>query len=85
MAAMAVVLGLGNWMVIDSDAWAFGQGWVLFTLGFFALAFIIGAIFQSRSAILAQRAQNAATKAKQSASFGGGRGGCGSSSFSCWW
>jgi len=54
--AMAVVLGLGIWMVVDSTAWAFGQGWIRLALGLFAAAFVIGALFQSRAAILAQRA-----------------------------
>jgi uncharacterized membrane protein len=54
--AMVLVLGLGIWMVIDSDAWTFGQGWVRLALGLFAAAFVVGALFQSRAAILAQKA-----------------------------
>src|SRR5947207_12381490 len=57
--AMMLVLGLGIWMVIDSDAWTFGQGWVRLALGLFAVAFVVGALFQSRAAILAQRAVDA--------------------------
>jgi uncharacterized membrane protein len=57
--AMALVLGLGIWMVVDSDAWSFGQGWVRLALGLFAVAFVVGAVFQSRAAILAQRAVDA--------------------------
>ena len=57
--AMVLVLGLGIWMVIDSDAWTFGQGWVRLALGLFAVAFVVGALFQSRAAILAQRAVDA--------------------------
>ena len=56
---MVLVLGLGIWMVIDSDAWTFGQGWVRLALGLFAVAFVVGALFQSRAAILAQRAVGA--------------------------
>jgi uncharacterized membrane protein len=54
--AMAVVLGLGIWMVVDSDAWGFGQGWIRLALTLFGAAFLIGAAFQSRAAILAERA-----------------------------
>jgi len=57
--AMVFVLGLGIWMVIDSDAWTFGQGWVRLALGLFAVAFVVGALFQSRAAIFAQRAVDA--------------------------
>ncbi len=56
--AMAVVLGLGIWMVVG-DAWFFGQGWVRLALGLFSVAFVVGAVFQSRAAILAQRAVDA--------------------------
>ncbi len=62
--AMAVVLGLGIWMVADSDAWALGQLWVRLALALFAAAFFIGAVFQSRSAILAQRAVGAGDDAE---------------------
>ena len=51
--AMAVVLGLGIWMVVDST------------------------LFQSRAAILSQRARwPQVTKAKRRVSSAGGRGGC---------
>jgi uncharacterized membrane protein len=54
--AMAVVLGLGIWLVIDNDAWGFGQAWIRLALGLFAAALLVGAVFQSRAAILAERA-----------------------------
>lgn len=44
--AMVVVVGLGIWMVVQSDAWGFGQTWVLLALALFAAVFLIGAVFQ---------------------------------------
>lgn len=57
--SMLAVLGLGIWLVIDSEAWDFGQTWVWLALVLFAAAFVIGAIFQSRAAIGARRAADA--------------------------
>jgi uncharacterized membrane protein len=54
--AVVALLAFGIWMVADSAAWDFGQGWVQLALGLFAAAFIVGAAFQSRAAIGAQRA-----------------------------
>ena len=50
------VVGLGVWMVLDSAAWDFGQFWVVFALGLFAAAFVVGAAHQSRAALQAERA-----------------------------
>jgi hypothetical protein len=38
-------------MVLVSAAWKFSQLWVLLALGFFALAFLIGAVYLSRVGI----------------------------------
>jgi hypothetical protein len=46
-------------MVVDDDAWGFGQAWVRLALALLAAAFVVGAVFQSRAAILAQRAVTA--------------------------
>ena len=54
--AMIAVLGLGIWLVLDSDAWDFGQTWVELALALFAATFLIGAVFQGRSATGARRA-----------------------------
>ena len=54
--ATIAVLGLGIGLVVDTDAWDFGQLWVQLGLGLFAAAFLIGAGFQSRSALAAERA-----------------------------
>ncbi len=54
--AMVAVLGFGIWLVLDSDAWDFGQTWIWLALSLFAAAFLVGAIFQSRAAIGAERA-----------------------------
>jgi uncharacterized membrane protein len=54
-AALAL-LGFGIWLVVDADAWDFGQTWILLALGVFIAAFLVGAVFQSRSALAAQRA-----------------------------
>jgi uncharacterized membrane protein len=54
--ATVAVLGLGVWLVLNSAAWSFDQFWVQLAVGLFAAAFVIGAAFQSRSAVLAGRA-----------------------------
>jgi uncharacterized membrane protein len=54
--AMVSVVGLGIWLVVDNDAWDFGQTWVWLALVLFAAAFLLGAVFQSRAAIGAARA-----------------------------
>jgi hypothetical protein len=54
--AAVAVLGLGIGLVLNSDAWDFGQPWVQLGLGLFASAFLIGAIHQSRTALGAERA-----------------------------
>jgi len=54
-AALGVV-GFGIWLVLDTDAWNFGQTWVWLALALFTAAVLVGAVFQSRAAIGAQRA-----------------------------
>jgi uncharacterized membrane protein len=54
--ATLAVLGLGLGLVVDADAWDFGQPWVQLGLALFAAAFLIGAAWQSRTAIAATRA-----------------------------
>jgi uncharacterized membrane protein len=54
--ASVSVIAFGIWMVVDSNAWDFGQTWILLALALFAAAFLIGAVFQSRTAIHAERA-----------------------------
>ena len=54
--ATVAVLGLGIGLVLDSEAWDFGQLWVRLGLGLFAAAFLVGAVWQSRSALAAARA-----------------------------
>jgi uncharacterized membrane protein len=54
--ATVAVLGLGIWLVVDSDAWDFGQLWVQLGLGLFVAAASIGAAHQGRTALAAQRA-----------------------------
>jgi uncharacterized membrane protein len=54
--ATVAVLGFGIWLVLDTDAWDFGQTWVWLALVLFAGAFLVGAAFQSRAAIGAERA-----------------------------
>jgi uncharacterized membrane protein len=57
--ATVAVVGLGVWMVLDSTAWSFSQLWVQLALGLFAAAFLVGAAYQSRAAIKADRAATA--------------------------
>jgi uncharacterized membrane protein len=54
--ATLAVLGLGIGLVLDTDAWDFGQPWVQLGLGLFAAAFLIGAVYQSRTALAAAQA-----------------------------
>jgi uncharacterized membrane protein len=54
--ATVAVFGLGIGLVVDTDAWDFGQLWVQLGLGLFAAAFLIGAVWQSRTALAAAAA-----------------------------
>jgi putative copper export protein len=57
--ATLAVLGLGIGLVLDTDAWDFGQLWVQLGLALFGAAFLIGAGWQSRTALAAARADDA--------------------------
>jgi putative copper export protein len=54
--ATLLVAGLGAWLVLDSHQWHFRQFWIELAIGLFAGVFVIGAGFQSRAAIGAERA-----------------------------
>jgi uncharacterized membrane protein len=54
--ATVAVFGFGIWLVLNSAAWDFGQGWVQLALALFAAAFLIGAAHQSRAALGAEQA-----------------------------
>ena len=54
--ATVAVLGFGVGLVVDTDAWDFGQLWVQLGLVLFAAAFLIGAAWQSRTATAATHA-----------------------------
>ena len=54
--ATLAVLGLGIGLVLDTDSWDFGQRWVQLGVALFAAAFVIGAAWQSRTALAAGRA-----------------------------
>jgi len=54
-ASLAVV-GFGVWLVADSDAWDFGQTWIVAALVLVAAAVLVGAAFLSRAALGAQSA-----------------------------
>ena len=54
--ATVAVLGLGIGLVVDSNAWDSGQLWLQLGLALFAAAFLIGAVWQSRTALAATRA-----------------------------
>jgi uncharacterized membrane protein len=58
-SATVAVLALGIGLVFDSNAWRFGQRWLILALALYALALLIGAAFQSRAAIGAERAAEA--------------------------
>ena len=57
--AVVGVLVFGVWMVLDSAAWDFGQGWVLIAIGLFLVAFLIGAVYLSRVALQLVRSEGA--------------------------
>jgi uncharacterized membrane protein len=67
--AVLVVLVSGVGLVLVSSRWSLSQLWVLLGLGAFALAFLIGAVYLSRSALQLERAanQNADLKAAREA------------------
>lgn len=54
--ATIAVVSLGIGLVLDSNQWHFSQGWIVLALALFAVAFLIGAAFQSRAAIGLERA-----------------------------
>lgn len=53
--APLVLIATGIWSVSDNDDWRFGQTWVWLALVLVLLAFVYGALFQSRAAINAGR------------------------------
>jgi uncharacterized membrane protein len=55
--APVILLGMGIWMV--ADQWEFDQTWVTIGFALFLVAFLIGALHQSRAAIAAERAAKA--------------------------
>src|SRR4030095_14611568 len=54
--ARLVVWVSGVWWVLVSSEWNFTQLWVLLAIGAFVVAFLVGAIYQSRSALQLERA-----------------------------
>lgn len=55
--APLIILSAGIWMV--SKSWSFSDGWIKLGISLFAAVFLIGALFQSRAAIAAERAAEA--------------------------
>lgn len=62
--AMLAVLALGIGLVLQSDAWAFDQGWIVLALSLFVAVVVVGLAFQARAAIGAQRAAAAGDHAE---------------------
>jgi uncharacterized membrane protein len=60
LPAVVVVLLSGLWLVLAGSEWNITQAWVLLALGSFAVAFLIGAVYLSRSAIELERQATAA-------------------------
>jgi uncharacterized membrane protein len=54
--ATIAVVGFGVWLMLDTSAWDFGQFWIQLGLALYAVALVIGAAHQSRTAIAAERA-----------------------------
>jgi uncharacterized membrane protein len=53
--AVVVVLVSGVWLVLASAEWSLTQLWVLLALGAFVVAFLVGAVYLSRSALQLER------------------------------
>jgi uncharacterized membrane protein len=53
--SVVLLLTLGIWLVIDSDGWAFDQGWIRLGIGLVVAAFGVGG-YVSRAAAVAERA-----------------------------
>jgi uncharacterized membrane protein len=64
MPATLAVVVFGAWIVLESDAWSLAQTWVRIGVGLYVVALLIGAIFQSRWAIRADRAATAGDHAE---------------------
>jgi uncharacterized membrane protein len=73
--AAGLVLVLGIWMVVDDDAWSFGQTWIWLSLALVAAAILVGAVFLSRTTLAAERAAKAGDQVARGSSCGAGRGG----------
>jgi uncharacterized membrane protein len=59
--AVVVVLVTGVWLVFAEESGSFTQLWVVLALAAFVVAFLIGAVFLSRSAIRLERVMLAPT------------------------
>jgi uncharacterized membrane protein len=68
--ATVAVTGFGVWLVIDSDAWDFGQTWVWLALVLVGAAFLVGATLQSQAMVKAQRASDAGDQAEAARQLG---------------
>ncbi len=55
LPAVVGTLVFGVWMVLENANWNFRQFWVLFAIGLFVLAFLIGAVYLGRVGIQLQR------------------------------
>jgi len=55
MPAVLVVLLSGLWLVLAGSQWNLTQVWILSALGAFAAAFLIGAVYLSRTALQLER------------------------------
>jgi uncharacterized membrane protein len=56
LPAVLVVLATGLWMVVGGSAWRVDQLWILLALAAFVVAFLVGAVYLSRSASSLRRA-----------------------------
>ena len=63
--AVVVLLVSGVWMVLSGVGWSFAQFWVQLAVGLFAVAFLVGAVYMSRTAIQLQRSVNDGAVANQ--------------------
>jgi uncharacterized membrane protein len=54
--ATVLLAGLGVWLVLDSHRWHFSQFWIQLAIGLLVAVLVVGAGFQSRAAIRAERA-----------------------------
>jgi hypothetical protein len=74
--SMLAVLAFGIWLVLDSNAWEFGQGWVITGLSLYGGAVLIGASSKRGPRSGHSARPRVATRRARRGSFAAGSGAC---------